>query len=267
MTAASNQVSIDAFTPHPIFMGGAQVQTTPAPRPPIVSDGPPLARPVSATALSGATNSSPAANCNREETTEVAHHLEAMMRHFPWFSLTEVCRPSDNNFAQLLFDDGLLNQRVSDYFTFFDQFNYVYQLNFHYGTNSNRDREIREDGFIREKDLEDLRQAVFFEFSASQARSFGTCVIRGRLDRDARVGEVADKKQSWHLLCQYYACIVESFCREKHLTAAQKSDLQNHLLLRVLEGQKLDAVVVDHPQAAWKSLLVLNAEMMVLEFN
>lgn len=266
MTVRSN-VSIDSYLPHPIFTN-VQDSLASLPKAPLVAEGPPLARFNNTVARANSTTKLTAFHpATKWLETEASRHLAQMMEDYAWFSLKEIRRPPTRNFAQLLFDDELLQNSVSGYLTLLDGLDYVFDMTFHYGTNSANERIIRENGWIATTSRPDLRECTFFHFSASQARSFGTCLVRGRLDKCARVGEIKEQRQSWHLLRRYFDDIAETFAKSNELSSAQKHDLQNHLALRVLEEQGLDAVVVNHPLAAWKSLVMLNHDLMVLEFN
>jgi predicted xylose isomerase-like sugar epimerase len=70
-----------------------------------------------------------------------------------------------------------------------------------------------------------------------------------------------------HLLSRFLDDIAETFAKSNRLSSAAKHDLQNHLALRVLEEQGLNGVVINHPFAVWKSLVMLNQDLMVLVFN
>ncbi len=268
MTARSN-VSLDSYLPHPIFVA-AQDSVSAVPPAPLVVEGPPLARFETTSCVAySSTKSGPNLFHLSAQLfeTQASRHLAQLMKNYPWFSLKEIRRPESKNYAQLLFDDALLESSVSDYLTLLDGLDYVFDMTFHYGTASGNEQNVRENGCIETASRLGLRECTFFHFSASQARSFGTCVVRGRLDKTARIAEIRDKRQSWHLLCRYFDDIAETFAKSNGLSSAEKHDLQNLLALRILEEQGLDGVVINHPLAAWKSLLMLNQDLMVLEFN
>ncbi len=285
MTTSQSQ-SLDNFLPCPTFGAKAMEATAPAlALVPLVSQGPPLAH----FEHSQSANSFPSANLlpsqnvaqpyspfaiqppcstpNFSFKTRTQQILESLLDACPWLSRNEIKRPETNNFSQLLFDDGLLHKSVKDYFRPFDKLDYIFDLTFHYGTSTALEQSIREFGSLPADSRMNLRELPWFQFSASQARTFGTCVVRGRLDKNARVVEIKDNKKSWDLLLTYLADTIETFDSAGKLSVKEKVDLQNQLVIHVLEQQGVDAIVMNHPCAAWKSLLVLNPDVMLLEFN
>lgn len=280
MTGSANS-SIDGYLPHPGFT--VRGENSPSQRQPLVSHGPPLAHASDAGATHAAANRAATATAataaafqhhgesisqrEAKKKTTAIKHLEKLLKDFPWFSLKEINRPQQNNFAQLLFDDGLLHKSVSDYVNAMDEHDYVFDLTFHFGASTASEKMIREDGTLNTSNRLDLRECTWFQFSASQARSFGTGVVRARLERTAKICKIEGGEKSWGLLNAYYNDVVDTFARENRLSMQERIDLQNHLVALVLKEQGFDGVVMNHPNAGWKALLMLNADLMVLEFN
>lgn len=271
MTASVNY-SIDGYLPHPSFTIRSESLSTSQPQP-LVSQGPPLAHfnDLGSKAASGANEFRPhdgfTFQSETKKETSAERHLEKLLDDYPWFNLKEIHRPEQSNFAQLLFDDGLLHKAVSDYVKTLDQLDYVFDLTFHLGASTAEEKMIRENGMLHTANRMGLLECTWFQFSASQARSFGTGVVRARLEKTAEIGEIDGREKSWGLLNSYYNDIVDTFARENGLSMQDRIDLQNHLVSRVLQEQGFDGMVMSHPVSGWKALVMLHADLMVLEFN
>lgn len=188
-----------------------------------------------------------------------AQHLTELLRQCTFLDLKVVNRPVQKNYAQLLFDDGLLKNSVAEYIRPLKPQESVFCQTFHHGTSSINEQMIREFG---------LGDNTTFYCSAAEARSYGTCVISGQLEPSVNIGVIENTMQEWDILVGYFDDIVDGFSRQRGLSSMQKLFLQKHLIWQVLKAQGLEAYLFKNGgNAGWRSLILLNPEKMVLEFN